>query len=128
MTKEYNKGDVLYFNLLFIIVTRSCQLEYIKDGDRYAVTDHNLNVNCIKMRGDGTYQLEATAGGMSAVHFVNNTLRPIDESNARFFLTEFLRIKNTTTNHNTLAGLEALHKIFLKNQLFANQVTIHEED
>lgn len=129
MTKHYDKGDVLHFNRTFVIFTRSCYIEYDKDYDRYLVTDHNISVCSMQLRNK-EYRFEHTSGGMSSTHFVDGTLKPVDDSNARFFLNEFLRIKNTPSpaNAENLTTLEMLYKIFIKNKLFANQVIIHEED
>lgn len=138
MIITFNHGEVRYCprNKSFILFACDCYVEYEITEDDWEnptqrVTDHNLNTHSLQIDNDtGTYFFNKYGSGLTGVNsFINGTLKPLDENLIKLFRHEFQRImlKEKLDAHASHL-VSQYFAIFRKNNLFPNQVTIHEED
>lgn len=138
MIVKFKHGEVRYYtrSKSFILFACDCYVEYEMTEDDWEnpvprVTDHNVNLHSLQINEIGEYYFDRYGGGMMAGGsrcFVNGVLKPLDEKLTDLFRQEFQRIMLKEEDVYTSHLMSQYFTIFRKNNLFSNQVTIHEED
>lgn len=139
MITTFNHGEVRYYprNKSFILFACDCYIEYEMTEDDWdrpipRVTDHNVVIHSLQINETDEYYFDKYGGGAvvgGSRGFVSGALKPLDEKLTKLFKQEFQRIMlKEELDAYTSQLISQYFAIFRKNNLFPNQVTIHEED